>query len=99
MRTTTSPASRSSSVKSTNSARTFLSASVSRYALNVCTAPPAFALQVSLGLHLVQPAYRSLEFGAVVPLRKEPFRRGLGRYHQLHPVIVEHIDQPSEAPR
>src|SRR3989441_11104004 len=96
-RTTTSPGSSSSSERSTNSARIFLSGvSVSWYALNLSTGPPALALQVIGRLHLVEAAHRAGELRG--PLRVERLGRRLGRYDELDPFIVEHIDQPGEAP-
>src|SRR5258706_10127738 len=99
-RTTTSPGSRSSSVRSTNSARIFFSGvSVSRYALNFSTHPPALDLQVFGRLHLVQPADGALELRALLAFDEDLLGRRGGRDDQLDPVIVEHIHQPGEAPR
>src|SRR2546426_361244 len=99
-RTTTSPGSSSSSERSTNSARIFLSGvSVSWYALNLSTGPPALALQIIGRLHLVEPAHGAGELRAVGPLGVERLGLRLGRYDELDPFIVEHIDQPGEAPR
>src|SRR6185503_3132060 len=99
MRTTTSPGSRSSSVRSTNSARIFFSGvSVRRNALNFSTRSPSFALQVFRRLHLVQPADGALELRALLALDEDLLGRRGGRDDQLDPVIVEHIDQPREAP-
>src|SRR4026209_2276187 len=99
-RTTTSPGSSSSIVRSTNSARIFFSGvSVSRYALNFSTRSPPLALQVFGRLHLVQPADGALELCAVLALGEDLLGRRGGRDDQLDPVIVEHIDQPRESPR
>src|SRR5437879_41353 len=99
-RTTTSPGSSSSSERSTNSARIFLSGvSVSWYALNVSTGPPALALQIIGRLHLVEAAHGAGELRAVGPLGVERLGLRFGRYDELDPFIVEHIDQPGEAPR
>src|SRR6185436_1649624 len=99
-RTTTSPGSSSSMVRSTNSARIFFSGvSVSRYALNFSTCSPPLALQVFGRLHLVQPAHGALEFRALLAFDEDLLGRGGGRDDQLDPVIVEHIHQPREAPR
>src|SRR5947208_4178473 len=97
-RTTTSPGSSSSSERSTNSARIFLSGvSVSWYALNLSTGPPALALQIIGRLHLVEAAHGAGELRG--PLGVERLGLRLGRYDELDPFIVEHIDQPGEAPR
>src|SRR5678810_224860 len=97
-RTTTSPGSSSSSVRSTNSARILFSGvSVRRYALNFSTRSPPLALQVVGRLHLVQAADGALELRAVLAGREDLLGRCLGRNDQLDPVIVEHIDQPGEA--
>src|SRR5215210_2829844 len=100
MRTTTSPGSRSSSVRSTNSARIFFSGvSVRRYALNFSTRSPPLAFPVFGRLHLVQAADGALELRRLLAFEEDFLgRRGRGD-DQLDPVIVEHIDQPGEAPR
>src|SRR5712692_4048764 len=99
-RTSPSPGSRSSSRSSTNSARIFRSGvSVSRYALNLSTRPPAFALQVFRCLHLLQPSHAALKLSAVVAFHEDLFGLRLCGNDQLDPLIVEHIDQPGEAPR
>src|SRR6185295_11562816 len=99
-RTTTSPGSSSSSVRSTNSARIFFSGvSVRRYALNFSTRSPPLALQVFGRLHLVQPADGALELGALLAFDEDLLGRRGGRDDQLDPVIVKHIHQPREAPR
>src|SRR6267378_2223222 len=88
-RTTTSPGSSSSSERSTNSARIFLSGvSVSWYALNLSTEPPALALQVIGRLHLVEAAYRAGELRAVGPLRVERLGLRLGGYDGRDPFVV-----------
>src|ERR1044072_6625152 len=99
-RTTTSPGSSSSMVRSTNSARIFFSGvSVRRNALNFSTCSPPLALQVLSRLHLVQAADGALEHGALLAL-DEDLLGGRGcRDGELDPVSVEHIDQPGEAPR
>src|SRR5206468_9796931 len=80
--------------------RIFLSGvSVSWYALNLSTGPPALALQIIGRLHLVEPAHGAGELRAAGPLGVERLGLRLGRYDELDPFIVEHIDQPGEAPR
>src|SRR5689334_19995504 len=101
---TSSPGSRSSSVHSANPAWILRSTSVSLNALNFSTLPPpSLALQVSGGLHLIQPADGALEFRArrreARAFGEKRLRLRLGRHDKLHPVIVEHIHQPREAPR
>src|SRR5918911_839514 len=99
-RTTTSPGSSSSIVRSTNSARILRSGvSLSWYALNLSTRLPPFALQVLGRLHLVQAAHGALELRALLAFDEDRLRRRLGGDDQLDPVIVEHIHQPGEAPR
>src|SRR3954471_17387479 len=100
---TTSPGSSSSSVHSTNPAWILRSTSVSLNALNFSTFPsPSLALQVRAGLHFIQPADRALEFrarrGEARAFGEEVLRLRLGPHDQLHPIIVEHIHQPGEAP-
>src|SRR5437879_5334332 len=83
-RTTTSPGSSSSSERSTNSARIFLSGvSVSWYALNLSTGPPALALQIIGRLHLVEAAHGAGELRAVGPLGVERLGLRLGRKDAL----------------
>src|SRR6185436_3518791 len=99
-RTTTSPGSSSSMVRSTNSARIFFSGvSVRRNALNFSTCSPPLALQVFGRLHLVQPADGALELGGLLALGEDLLGNRGRRDDEFDPVIVEHIDQPGEAPR
>ena len=50
-------------------------------------------------LHRDEPAHRAAEFPAVRPLPIEVVRTGRGGGQKLHAVIVQYVDEPSEAPR
>ena len=50
-------------------------------------------------LHLDEPAHRARELPAVRPLAVEVVRAGRGGGQKLHAVIVQDVDEPSEAPR
>ena len=57
------------------------------------------ARHVLVRAHFDEPAHRAAEFPAVRPLAIEVVRRGRGRGQQLHAMIVQDVDEPSEAPR
>jgi hypothetical protein len=73
--------------------RRLLQAGVGTSAANVRLA------HVFARLHRDEPAHRAAEFTTVRPLPIEVVRASRGGGQKLHAVIVQYVDEPSEAPR
>src|SRR5215472_17620884 len=112
VRTRTSPGSSSSGVISTKRLLTTWSSWKVRYALNLCMGgvPPRSRgyrqngvarlvrqRHVFAGAHLDQSADGARKLLAVRSLPVQILRLDCGRQQELHPMIVEHIDEPRKA--